>query len=215
MSKGQNKIWRYMPFTQFMALIETEELYFPSLDQLTSEDPYEGRGPFDTPEAEAAMKAVGLSGEPWDVRVSSWCEMEHESYAMWKIYTKNTDGVAIQTTLDDLYEAVKAREEKYVHIRASNIEYSDYASPSSFAVGHLCKRKEFEYESELRLWFKSSLLPGRSSVKFDTTKLIQNVYVDPWSASWFSDLVEAVVNRYSLHSPVIKSSVQNRPSKNA
>ncbi|MEM1095503.1 MAG: hypothetical protein AAGJ10_12960, partial [Bacteroidota bacterium] len=41
--------------------------------------------------------------------------------------------------------------------------------------------------------------------------LIKKIFVSPRADQWFSELVEQIVNRYSLPIPVVKSNLYDRP----
>jgi hypothetical protein len=116
----------------------------------------------------------------------------------------------------------------------SLVRYIDYAT-DSFPQNNTfyCvswKRKSFEHESEMRLiWW--SMAEANAQVMFAecgqkyqseyplriraiTTKLdplIQQVYVSPTSADWFTGLVKAVTKRYGLTCPVIRSNLNDGP----
>ncbi len=93
--------------------------------------------------------------------VNCWHINENESDAMWQLYLKNNEGVAIQTTSDDLSKSLNNCEQ---NIGISKIRYLNYETdiwydeetyPNpyyNFITPIVHKRIEFEHEKELRLY---------------------------------------------------------------
>jgi hypothetical protein len=113
-SNEQVKVWRYMDFTKFVSLLDSQQLYFTRVDKF--DDPFEGSLPkinvaarqhFPdgiTPEVrEALIKVMANTGEinqkwPRFHAINCWHMNEHESAAMWKLYLKSNEGISIQST---------------------------------------------------------------------------------------------------------------------
>lgn len=129
-------VWRYMDFTKFVALLEDQALYFPRLSTFT--DPLEGFLTRPTFERLAVFghdattdeeRAVGRDNVEAFRRardllyVSSWHLNEHESAAMWRLYLKSDEGLAIRTTVAELKRAF-APATQAIHI--GSIHYVDY-----------------------------------------------------------------------------------------
>jgi hypothetical protein len=112
-----SKIWRYMDFTKLVFTIDNEALYFTSIDNL--DDPFEGsltriniedrRKIISLLENNKLIKVrnTGKSSNHEDlirnnIFVNSWHINEEESAAMWKLYLKSDEGVAIQSTIERL-----------------------------------------------------------------------------------------------------------------
>ena len=101
-------IWRYVDFTKFVSLLETQKLFFARADQF--EDPYEGswssagvrllRDPAQNGglPSHAVEQLVAYSGvQQKEMFISCWYANESESAAMWKLYLQSNEGVAIRT----------------------------------------------------------------------------------------------------------------------
>jgi hypothetical protein len=84
--------------------------------------------------------------------VNSWYCQEHESAAMWSLYLKTQEGIAIQSTYDRLSNAFVNYHDYDINIgRVSYIDYEHDTIPQGnilFPV--MCKRKSFEHEREIR-----------------------------------------------------------------
>ena len=90
-------LWRYMDFTKFVSLLEKRALFFARADQLG--DPFEGAIPINNIKSRYTSLKPKLSAKEIlmyehlriELRrltlISCWHESNHESEAMWKIYS--------------------------------------------------------------------------------------------------------------------------------
>ena len=233
-------IWRYMDFTKYVSLIESGSLHFSRIDQF--EDPYEGA----TSQANIRMRhsmysSMGkvkvdemfnrLSHLREQVRewtyASCWHMNDHESAAMWKLYSKTDESIAIVSKYSLLRDCIPA------HIPIGRVEYLDY-DEEHMPEGNLLhpfvyKRKSFKHEEELRAIIQlhppaQQGTDGENRVAFgqhnpitnmrvsvDLSALIVEVRVSPTAPAWFAELVERVTKRYGLGVPVRSSSLRRDP----
>jgi len=157
-------IWRYLDFTKFVAVLETESLYFTRIDKLA--DPFEGATSKaniknrptvykeiveswpafleQTPRSNKAMRKFFL--------VNCWHMNEFESSAMWKIYLKTNEGIAIRTTIKNLSESFTQVDENNINIEAVRyIDYeNDWLPEGNTIYPFIHKRKSFSFENEIR-----------------------------------------------------------------
>lgn len=155
--------------------------------------------------------------------VNCWHQNEFESEAMWRLYSENNKGIAIQTTFQDLIDSI---DDERVHI--SEVKYLDFQDknlkPKDCVVnGHLSallKRKSFEHEKEVRLFFQpkndlNTLLAEdykyqHQLIDIDLSKLISKVYISPYASELFASSVKEVLRRFGLddrkliHSDLLK-----------
>ncbi|KAF5417645.1 MAG: hypothetical protein C5S38_01275 [Candidatus Methanophagaceae archaeon] len=84
--------------------------------------------------------------------MNCWHINDYESAAMWNLYLKTDEGVAIQSTFKRLTESFLNHAEHDVHI--GTVKYIDYETewlPERYSFNpFLHKRKSFEHERELR-----------------------------------------------------------------
>lgn len=223
-------LWRYMDFTKLVSLLETRELYFTRADNF--EDPYEGVLPRMTVEAIRSQKEIGPEGSKSALEgiaamrksffVNCWCANDHESAAMWRLFLKSDEGVAIRTTHSALASVL---EQSSLSVGTTMVRYVDYdrdvipATNLFYMIGH--KRLSFSHESELRaiIWSfedvnKTQIPADATSVTVDIApeELISAVHVSPFAPSWFGQLVEQILHRYGLTVPVERSSLYDRPA---
>jgi hypothetical protein len=103
------KIWRYVDLAKFLHMLATGTLYFPCA-ATELKDPYEGYLPRSHIEPERQLMRDYIAQEPTRdpgllrrlethfLGVSCWHINEHESEAMWQLYTAMGQGIAIEST---------------------------------------------------------------------------------------------------------------------
>ena len=245
--EGIDKIWRYISFTKYADLLKRKKQFFASGIKLQEMDPYEGH----------FQKAVFLHSkrvdeidkqwleqkdtreryeDPKSVFINCWHINQEQSDAMWKIYTKEEAGIAIQTTFDKLkrsfrdhIQRVYARKVKYVDNKKRDTSIS--------WIQHRFSRKgkSFSHENELRFfveWTSENMrcvatedgknwgwdvVPQDQIIPIETTKdgiyvnvnlsdFIEKVYVSPFADEWFLDLIKDITAKYELNPNIIEKS---------
>lgn len=176
------KIWRYMDLEKFKSLLDRKALFFCRADKFS--DPFEGSIP--RKEAEYRLKdaeeKAALFGRKFDKQsaaqgiegitfmhlkfkkgmiINCWHINNNESDAMWRLYLKDNEGVAIQTNAKRIRQSFVISNEE---IQSSKIRYINYENdiwfhfneyPSrnySFLTPFVHKRIEFNHEQEFRLF---------------------------------------------------------------
>jgi hypothetical protein len=223
-------LWRYMDFTKFVALISSQKLFFSRSDRF--HDPFEGsyskvnqalrlRVYKDMSEEQrVAMLSQVADFSKW-VRqwtyISSWHANQYESAAMWTLYAKTNEAVAIETEYKSL-ASVLPRD-----VYLGMINYIDYQAEwlpegnSFYPFMH--KRKSFEHEKEVRAIIQDIASPvgdrenskSGQLVAVDLESLIKRIHISPTAPTWFFDLVSEVVKKYEFDFPVVKSSLDSEP----
>lgn len=224
-----------MDFTKFVSLIATRSLFFCRSDLLG--DPFEGSFPRKNVEQRPDVyKKVGedrvaylVEGMPafskeqrlWTY-VNCWHMSPHESAAMWKLYSKSDEAIAVQSCYRRLVTVLPMK--AFVGL----VRYIDYAQGAipewnSFSP-FVHKRQSFGHEKEIRVVIQESpdsdggvtmigqvsSAPGMS-INVDVQQLIERVYVAPTSPPWYLDLVQEVMKKYEIAHPVIRSSLDEEP----
>lgn len=220
------KIWRYMDFTKFVSLLDKKALFFCRSDKLG--DPFEGS----MSKANIKLRPKiykrfpeGMTSEHLKrfVIVNCWNLGEYESAALWKLYLKGGEGVAVQSTFKRLTQSFSSSANDYVLI--SQIKYIDYKTErlpeESFTYQFWHKRKSFEHEQELRaiiMKFPRTYFPTAPDifdrgeyVDVDLDMLIENVYVSPTAQEWFRDTVESIMKKYCINKIPIMSDLDEAP----
>ncbi|MDR5887327.1 hypothetical protein [Vreelandella janggokensis] len=239
-----SKLWRYMDFTKYAALLSSGALYFARADCF--EDTFEGakglrrnkarwdehylqffREAIKNPpeghecelskseieeQAQKLLRDLESGGELQRKRtfVSCWHESEHESEAMWRLYSSFIDNaVAIRTSYQSLYTALG----RNPSINIGRIEYIDmkrnYAGVND---AFWRKRKSFEHEREVRAIFSDFECQKTGKLTpCDLNVLIEEVFVSPRAPSWFVALVNDINDKYSIKVKVSPSELVEEP----
>jgi hypothetical protein len=234
-------VWRYMDFTKFVDLLDTKTLFFTRADRF--DDRFEGSYPqqnvttragsfvkrgFSRDNAQGTATLITNFGKemPRFVAINCWHINTHESAAMWRLYLKSNEGIAIQSTFQCLRDSFLPSQEM---IHLGLVDYIDYESDKISEYNQLSpfvyKRKSFAHENELRaIIFKPPVTGANHTARLDIDvisdglrvpvdlgKLILKVFVAPNSAAWLTKLVKSVATKYGIQSPVIQSSLAKDP----
>jgi hypothetical protein len=185
------------------------------------EDQYEGT--FSEPTFEEIRKIAENNPEFLDyykshrekIVISSWHINEYESFAMWQIFTKNNEGLAIQSTVKRLQEAMKPEtkttqyigEVNYIDYKKEYIPFDDTFFPFLF------KRKSFQYEREVRIISdvtqNNILINEGLKIDVDIHQLIEKIYIHPKSENWYKNLVIQLMEQLGFNFSIEKSDLES------
>lgn len=153
--------------------------------------------------------------------VNSWHAQDHESAAMWALYVKSGEGIAVESTYARFVKSLVEFQEHDVHI--GMINYIDYQIESipreNLLSPYIHKRKSFEYEKELRALISVPRSDCEGAVdsqagiyvpiKLDV--LINRIFVAPTAPDWTIELIRSVIKKYDLKIEVLQSSLSSKP----
>ena len=156
--------------------------------------------------------------------VSCWHEGNHESEAMWKLYSSAHGGIAIKTDFDAFVSSFNTGPSSET-IHFGRVQYLDYATDlileDTPLSPYLHKRKSFEHEREVRAIVQDVPTGQIATLSQDAdigisygvklNRLVQEVVIDPFAPGWLYTLVKSVATRYKLDAPIVKSSLANAP----
>jgi hypothetical protein len=212
-------VWKYLDLSKFLDLLMSQKLFMSRSDKF--EDQYEGT--FSEPTFEEIRK---LSIDNPDflnyykshrekVAISSWHINEYESFAMWQIFTQNSEGLAIQSTIGRLQNALQPETNFDQHIGEVNyIDYKkEYIPFDDMFFPFLFKRKSFQYEREVRIITdtgenKITLNEGLK-INVDISQLIEKIYIHPKSENWYKNLVIQLVKQLGFDFTIEKSDLES------
>lgn len=221
-----------MDFTKFIDLISTQEIFFSRIDKL--DDKYEATFPLANDNHPSvknnkivekfynSRKKINYENREW-IYINCWHINEHESAAMWQLYGKSRESIAIETTYENLKNLLPQ------NTKIGIIHYLDYNSESINridSVTHIFyKRKSFEHEKEVRIYLQDENISENGFVEIskknnsygkkiniEIEKLITTIHVSPTADEWFLELVKKVVQEdYKLNIEVDKSDLYKDP----
>lgn len=124
--------------------------------------------------------------------VSCWHINNYENEALWKIYTNNGQGIAIETTIDKLKQSLTFHKE----IIFDEVRYQDF-DITEIEKGHkhyggFLKRKAFEYEKEFRamVLLDEKNYKNGCFVKVDLDTLIEKIHVAPFKSDYLVNTIK-------------------------
>ena len=227
-----------MDFTKFVAMLESQALFFARSDRLG--DKFEGSYPlgnkllrqhtYESHEAaigadpseliKTHRSALAKWQRSWTF-INCWHMNHAESAAMWRLYARSNEAIAIQSKFFRLINVLD--NDTYV----GQVEYIDfeqgYIPEGNVLHPFLHKRQSFSHESEIRaLCCKWPVNEAGIDINAEPTafglekhvnlhELIEQVYVAPTADSWFRDLVRKVCLKYGLNKPIRQSSLDADP----
>lgn len=221
------KLWRYIELEKFILLIESSELYFCRADYFHKEDPFEGT--FPRIEYENQLKQYGAEFIRNIFKISSkdtflncWHLNEEENLAMWKLYSKNNKGVAIQTDIQSFKDAFENSDRD---IFAGEVQYIDYEKDYFYGrsgynyqwmntfSAYIHKRIIYDYEKEYRAICTDPKRKEKNgiNIKVILNKLIKKVYLAPNTATDHFNIIKDTINNYSSNIEVCYSSYDAKP----
>lgn len=231
------KVWRYMNLSKFLSLIDKESLFLCRADKmgdlfeasLTKKSIDVREDLFTTLQRDHTFPAELLKKEHEvssflrrNCVINCWHMNNYESAAMWKLYSYENGGIAIQTTYKRLKESIIDERDVYLGL----VQYIDYDTQyipvDNFIKPFFYKRKSFEHENEVRLFSHLINLEGELNlednigesgiyIKIDLQTLIEKIYISPESPFWFADLVMSTVKKFGWHFEVNQSKLCDNP----
>ena len=212
-------VWKYLDLSKFLDLLLSQKLFMSRSDKF--EDQYEGT--FSEPTFEEIKKLAINNPDFLDyykthrekVAISSWHINEYESFAMWQIFTQNSEGLAIQSTIGRLQKALEP--EKNLKQYIGQVNYIDYKKEyipfDDLFFPFLFKRKSFQYEREVRIISDTSetsiTINDGIKINVDISQLIDKIYIHPKSENWYKNLVIELVSKLGFDIEIEKSDLES------
>lgn len=233
------KIWRYLDLPKLIDFLQTRNLHFARSDTLS--DPLEGsltKG--NIMAREQQLQAVSddqernLTSE--EIRqkireshqymaqlgiqstyINCWHGGETESAAMWRLYGTAAGSITIQSTYERLVSALPDDSHTGLvqYIDYSNLE--DKIPWGNIMYPFMYKRKEFEYEKEVRafIWntegIEADNLPSGIKKDIDIDKVVETIRVQPTTPEWIRTTIENLLDQYDCGAKVMESQIDIDP----
>lgn len=149
-----------------------------------------------------------------------WHMNYEESHAMWRLYTMQSESIAICTRFDKLFDLLPSScmlgAVTYIDYKEDIIQIGNTLYPA------MHKRKSYEHEKEVRAVYWKDYQMGNSNdadfpddrgcyIKINVENLIEKIYVSPNSSAEFAIVVENVARNYGVSSKILRSEVNAPP----
>lgn len=200
----------WMPRSHMKAMMEINRRILDQMkdtqDSFLALHPTRDRAPFDALLQDAQRK-LNLQKLLREVNsrfgVNCWHINEHESEAMWQLYTAAGQGIAIESTKARLEGALKGD-----GIIVDQVRYMDFDT-DEIDKGHrhyglFLKRKSFAHEQELRATILLPTPGAGTAVPCDLDALVAQIHIFPKAPPYYVDAV-----KYALEQarPEIKAAI--------
>jgi hypothetical protein len=225
------KIWRYMHTARFEAILKEKRIYFASANQFN--DPFEGAVavlPYNFPvdhrynkidhfeKAFAELKRL--------TKISCWHIEEHESTAMWKLYSDRGKGIAITSTPKKLSSSLtpfRLKQEYGIEtLWGGNVKYVDLLQEKlkvSMLERFFFKHNAYSWEQEFRLAISVRMaeeygvqVPEKGIfVEADILGMIEKIHIGPEIDGYKMKNVITLCEEYGLESKVHVTSLLGTP----
>ena len=221
------KLWRYMDLAKFMGMVTSNKLFLPRSDLF--EDDYErtwSRGTIEklsnnkpsSPELMSQRPGSFLDQKLTDQLelrmrsyISCWHMNEHESFGMWKLYTKSDQAIALVSSARQLQAALP---EDSAMGKVKYIDYETEFIPVNDKAPFFHKRKAFEHEREIRALIQPdniNTLRYGVSIPIELENFVNEIYVSPMAPYWYTEMLRDVLTKYDINIAINQSSLDKPP----
>lgn len=223
------KIYRYMCLSQFLSIVETKHIYFRKIT--TWQDKWEA--PFisvkycsDNPKKQDSEYNMDVSLDKAREYVFAMCwSLNHESDSMWRIYSRDKEGIAIGTTVaeikrincSDCFERIILAKVNYYDKPEDAVEI--FKKFPSIHCNALLKRNTFKHEDEVRI----IAIKNREDISEDheihiyvpvePTNFITSVIIDPSAEEWYVEAIKKYCKRLNFNFEPFRSTIYDPPPK--
>jgi hypothetical protein len=222
------KIWRYINFSKFKDLLDTNCLFFSRVD--TYKDSFEGR----------SSEFLHALFEKCKKRTyaNCWHQNDSESNLMWDSYIKKGErskGIAIQSSEKRFRQCfadskIDQNINDVTYYKTLDIDKKDtflWGPEKNVLIPFFRKSKEFEMEKEFRAVIqitdnkekilerdnKEKNLKKGIYIKIDLNTLIESIYISPYSKNpRFITKVKKIASKHNLKAMINESKIVYQPT---
>src|SRR5262249_24105529 len=144
--------------------------------------------------------------------VSCWHKNIDENMVMWEIYGRDSNTVAVQTTIGRISKSIDSSKLRGHSLLLKPVVYErseDVQGVLRYEECFFRKRPHFAFEEEVRIALDTysranptKNTPYGYALPTSINRLIESIYVHPDSSEWFVDVVNLISNRYAVHGEV-------------
>jgi hypothetical protein len=227
--RGGNVLRRYLDVPRLINVLKTSSLYLCRSDLFP--DKFEGSF---TPSLRGSISAsyqknkIEYSYDKFKkelregVFLNCWSLGVNDNMALWQLFGKTDDCVAITTTVAKLKTALNGfagsgklsiRKVDYIrHWKDPEIEANPYSNIFRY------KTVGYEFEQEVRVildrfesTFESTSKDEGVFIPIDLGAFFRSIVVSPECSPWFKDVVKDLLKKYGVSCPVRNSSMAKNP----
>jgi len=219
--EDSQKLWRYMDLSKFISLIDKNALWLARAD--TFRDKHEGRFPDDMRKTIEQAYETFEDNDSSEVKdaddfqdylrkntyISCWHKNFDENMVMWEIYGRDTNALAIQTTVERMKESIDPSSLLGHSLLLKNVSYKRSDEISGVLHYEECffiKRPHFSFEDEVRISLDTytranptKRTPYGYHLPVFIIGLIDKILIYPDSPNWFADVVNSIITKYEVH----------------
>ncbi|OGP54454.1 MAG: hypothetical protein A2Y65_09745 [Deltaproteobacteria bacterium RBG_13_52_11] len=227
--KDGDVLRRYLDMPRFISFLKTSSLYLCRSDLFS--DKFEGSFTFSVKEAISnayRKNQIEYTYEKFKkelregVFINCWSLGMDDNMALWKLYGKTDDCVAITTTVAKLRAAldkfgglgrISLKKVEYIrHWKDPKIEVKPYSNVFKY------KTVGYAFENEVRIildrfdqTFEATSKDEGVILPINLRAFLRSVVVSPECSSWFKAVVEDIVDKYGVTCPIRNSSMSKQP----
>lgn len=214
------KLWRYMNLAKLISLLDTKAIWLARAD--TFRDKHEGRFPDEMRGLIEKAYESFRADDPSPIKdaedfqdyllkntfISCWHKNIDENMAMWEIYGRDTNAIAVQTTVSRIRNGTDSSGLNGHSLLFKPVVYQkaeDVPGVLSYEDCFFRKRPHFAFEQEVRISLDtySRATPTKNTpyghqLRCSIDKLIESIYIHPDSAKWFQDVVVSITKHYQV-----------------
>lgn len=227
-------LWRYLSIEKLQSLLDKKALYFSRADLLG--DDHEGSATkpavdnrpifYSGATKHFIEEGVVEMAKQWArcTYINCWHVNSGESIAMWKLYTKEGKGIAIQSKISLLKIGILETDKQFCLGPVNYADYErDHMSEANAFIPFFYKRNIYEYEREFRILTDNledigAVVRGTKEpekgffIPINLDVLIQRIVVSPYAKEITSKRVEDLLKTHKLLSKYSKSTVSRIPT---
>ena len=213
-----------MDLAKLISLLDTKAIWLARAD--TFRDKHEGRFPDEMRSLIEKAYESFRADDPSPVKdaedfqdyllkntfISCWHKNIDENMAMWEIYGRDTNAIAVQTTVSRIRDGTDSSGLNGHSLLFKPVVYQKAEDVPGVLPYEDCffrKRPHFAFEQEARISLDTYSPATRTKntsygyqLQCSIDMLIESIYVHPDSAGWFLAVVQSIIKRYAVNAEV-------------
>lgn len=207
--EDDTKLYRYISLSMFLTFIEKNQIYLTKMESL--EDTWEI--PLKDLPIKSKDNELKYFEFPYFQNMFTHCwSLEGNSDALWRIYSKEKEGILIETTvkkfklIKGIKKAVLAPVIYYNDLEFVLNKIKEIPPYDTFFGSSFLKRNAFKHEKEVRLvtlneeGYIDYKREECAHINFglDSKEFIENIIIDPRADDWYVDTIKSYCLRVGL-----------------